>query len=116
MGVFGRYGSLTLRYPYALGKVRVLAQDLAAHEAVDITGRVKVEGNKMTVPGSVIAEVGLSAASEGDVSDPGLVLKLERLPGNAGPKAAWGDTEDGYYRNPILLADYSDPDSQVRPS
>ena len=111
VGVFGRYGSLTLRYPYALGKVRVLAQDLAAHEAVDITGRVKVEGNKMTVPGSVIAEVGLSAASEGDVSDPGLVLKLERLPGNAGPKAAWGDTEDGYYRNPVLLADYSDPDA-----
>lgn len=24
---------------------------------------------------------------------------------------AWGDTEDGYYRNPVLLADYSDPDA-----
>ena len=111
VGVFGRYESLTLRYPYALGKVKVLAQDLAACEAEDITARVKVEGNKLTLPGSVIAEVGLSAASEGDVSDPGLVLSVQRLPGNDGPKAAWGDTEDGYYRNPVLLADYSDPDA-----
>ena len=111
VGIFGRYESLTLRYPFALGKVQVLAQDLAAHEAADITGRVKVEGNKLTVPGSVIAEIGLSAASEGDVSDPGLVLSVRRLPGNDGPKAAWGDTEDGYYRNPVLLADYSDPDA-----
>ena len=82
VGVFGRYESLTLRYPYALGKVKVLAQDLAAYEAMDITGRVTVEGNKLIVPGSVIAEVGLSAASEGDVSDPGLILSVERLPGN----------------------------------
>ena len=111
VGVFGRYESLTLRYPYGLGKVQVLAQDLAAREAVDITGRVKVDGNKLLVPGSVIDEVGLSAASEGDVSEPGLVLSVQRFPGNDVPKAAWGDTEDGYYRNPILPADYSDPDA-----
>ena len=27
------------------------------------------------------------------------------------PEAAWGDTGDGSYRNPVLLADYSDPDA-----
>ena len=110
VGVFGRYERLTLRYPYALGKVRVWAQDLAAGQAEDITGRVEVEGNKLTVPGEVIDRAGLSAASDGDLSDPGLVLSVEPLSGNA-PKAAWGDTEDGYYRNPVLLADYSDPDA-----
>ena len=26
-------------------------------------------------------------------------------------RKAWGDTGDGYYRNPALLADYSDPDA-----
>lgn len=53
----------------------------------------------------------LKMSSFGDVSDPGPVLSMERLPGNDGPKAAWGDTGDGYYRNPVLLADYSDPDA-----
>ena len=76
VGVFGRYGSLTLTYPAPLGGVRVLAQDLAGKEAVDITGRVTVEGNRLTIPGAVISEIGLMAATEGDVSDPGLVLKL----------------------------------------
>ena len=43
---------------------------------MDITGRVTVEGNRLTIPGAVISEIGLMAATEGDVSDPGLVLKL----------------------------------------
>lgn len=38
------------------------------------------------------------------------VLSAEPL-AKDGPKAAWGDTGDGYYRNPVLLADYSDPDA-----
>ena len=78
VGIFGRYESLTLHYPSPVGKVRVWAQDLAADRAVDITGRVSVDGSRMVVPGSVIAEVGLMAASEGDVSDPGMVLVIKQ--------------------------------------
>lgn len=78
VGVFGRFRSLTLNYPSTLGKVKVWAQDLADSEAVDITSRVKVDGNRLVIPGSVIAEAGLSAATEGDNSDPGMVLKLLR--------------------------------------
>lgn len=77
VGVFGRYESLTLHYPAPLGKVRVWAQDLLSREAVDITARVHAEGSRLVVPGPVIAEIGLSAATLGDVSDPGLVLKIE---------------------------------------
>ena len=76
VGVFGRYESLTLRYPSDLGKVRILAQDLAGTEAVDISDRVTVDGSSIVIPGGVIADVGLSAASEGDISDPGLVLVI----------------------------------------
>lgn len=76
VGVFGRYESLTLRYPSDLSKVRILAQDLAGTEAVDISDRVTVDGSSVVIPGGVIADVGLSAASEGDISDPGLVLVI----------------------------------------
>ena len=27
------------------------------------------------------------------------------------PQVTWGDTGDGEYLNPVLLADYSDPDA-----
>ena len=76
VGIFGRYESLTLQYPAAVGKVRVWAQDLLSREAVDITARVRVDGSRLVIPGSVIAEIGLFAATQGDVSDPGLVLVL----------------------------------------
>ena len=45
---------------------------------------------------------------------PVLLLSLlscaERASGPDGPYS-WGDTGDGRYRNPVLLADYSDPDA-----
>ena len=78
VGIFGRYETLTLNYPSNLGKVRVWAQDLAADRAVDITERVSVDGSRLVVPGAVIAEIGLMAATEGDVSDPGMVLVVQQ--------------------------------------
>ncbi len=77
VGIFGRYSSLTLVYAEPLGKVKVLSQDLASDTPVDITRRVKITGNELTIPGEVIAQVGLMAASEGDLSDPGMVLCLK---------------------------------------
>lgn len=74
IGVFGRFKSLTIAFSASERPKSVFAQDLAAHRAVEITRRVRIDGNRITIPGEVIAEVGLSAASPGDVSDPGLVL------------------------------------------
>jgi hypothetical protein len=80
IGIFGDFASLTLIVP---GKIKaadytVFGQDLAGDVPVDITSDIRLMGNKITIPGNVIREIGLSAASEGDLSDPGLVLKLKR--------------------------------------
>ena len=42
------------------------------------------------------------------------LLSCRTYPPSTAPnrsRKAWGDTGDGYYRNPALLADYSDPDA-----
>jgi len=78
VGVFGYYRSLTLVFNEPLRKVRVLAQDLAGDEASDITRQVKVEGNRLVIPGAVIMTTGLSAAQSGDLSDPGMVMVIKQ--------------------------------------
>ncbi len=77
IGVFGHYRSLTINFSRAVAASRVLAQDLAGTHAVDITARIqRVGANAIRLPGELIEQVGRSAASPGDVSDPGLVLVL----------------------------------------
>jgi len=76
VGVFGRYRSLTLTLPEDLGERRVWAQDLAGDQSTDITALVAKDGRKLTLPGSLIDSVGLSAATPGDLSEPGMVMKL----------------------------------------
>jgi hypothetical protein len=78
IGVFGRYRSLTLRLPRPLGKGRVWAQDLAGEVPVDVTRQVMLDGDRLTLPGALIDEVGRAVRSPGDGSRPGLVLKVER--------------------------------------
>jgi hypothetical protein len=82
IGVFGHYRSLTLRFSAPLGKVHVLAQDLAGERAEDITSQVLIKDNMLTLPGGLIEKMGLSAASQGDTSDPGLVLEIRKTIGN----------------------------------
>lgn len=77
-GIFGHYRSLTLHFSSPLGKVRILAQDMAGEHAEDITGRVTIKDGDVSLPGDLIDRVGLSAASEGDTSDPGMVLVIRK--------------------------------------
>ena len=79
VAVFGVYASVTLRTTVPWAGHRLLAQDLAGHTAVDITGDVTVRDGAVTIPGAVLERVGLMAAKPGDVSDPGLVLAVEGL-------------------------------------
>ncbi len=76
IAVFGKYHSLTIRFDRSLGKAKVLAQDLLASEAEDITRKVKIKGNTITLSGKLIEQIGTREQSEGDLSDPGLVLKV----------------------------------------
>ena len=78
VGIFGKFESLTIRYPDApeRKKLRVYAQDLAGEVPVDITRDVTIKGNCMIVSGETINKVGLMNATEGDLSGPGLVIKV----------------------------------------
>jgi hypothetical protein len=78
VGIFGRYRSLTLNLTEDLGKCSILAQDLAGDRAVDITNQVELQGKKIIVPGSLIGQVGLSAATPNDLSEPAIVLVIKK--------------------------------------
>ena len=54
----------------------IYAQDLAADKAENISKKVTAKGNSITLPGELINRVGLAAATEGDLSDPGLVVRF----------------------------------------
>ncbi len=77
IGIFGHYKSLSLQFgPSLLENITVYAQDLLAKYAVDITKEVKIDNGMIEIPGSLIDKIGTSAGSEGDISAPGMVLKL----------------------------------------
>jgi hypothetical protein len=78
IGIFGDYESLTLICPSKIkaSDYKVLGQDLAGDTPVEITKEITIKDNRITIPGNVIRKVGLSAATKGDLSDPGLVLKF----------------------------------------
>lgn len=76
VGIFGYYKTLTLSFNQDLTGKRILAQDLLADEAKDITDRVQVSGGNLTLTGELIDELGLSAATMADTSRPGLVLQI----------------------------------------
>jgi len=79
IGIFGHYAELVIELaepPKELKKI--WAQDLLASQATDISKRVSVKGNTLVLPGKLIDDIGTSAKSKGDISVPGLVLKLEQ--------------------------------------
>lgn len=78
IGIFGYYDQLTVTFPDKISKpsLHVMAQDLAGDIATDITREVSIKGNRLIIPGAVISRVGLSAATPGDKSAPGMVISL----------------------------------------
>lgn len=78
IGLFGHFKEVTLvlSEPSA-GKIKkIYAQDLAGETPVDITRKVKIYKDRIVIPGKVITGVGLMSGTEGDLSDPGLVIKI----------------------------------------
>lgn len=76
IGIFGYYHSLTLILVKPLGDIKIWGQDLAGERAVDITSRVSKTGNRLVFSGKLIHEIGLSAATPGDLSDPAMVVEI----------------------------------------
>ena len=79
-GIFGDYNELILVFPEKINRIpiKIYGQDLAGEIPVNLTQRIKIDDNKLIVPGDLIREIGLMAASKGDVSDPGMILKIIR--------------------------------------
>jgi hypothetical protein len=75
-GIFGEYQHLTLNFAKAPHGKRVVAQDLAGDEPVDITALVKFEGPRVHLSGSVLLNEGLRHRTPGDLSSPGVVVAL----------------------------------------
>ena len=77
IGLFGFFSEVTIIYPTPLpAGIRILAQDLAGDIPVDITNDIKITSNALIIPGSIIRRIGLMNATPGDLSAPGLVIKI----------------------------------------
>lgn len=77
IGVFGHYKSLSIRFGTLKKPKAICAQDLAGNRSENVVDQVRIEGDVLTLPGSLIDRIGLAAAHRGDLSDPGLVLVVE---------------------------------------
>jgi hypothetical protein len=80
IGIFGDYESLTLILPEKIkaSAYSILGQDLAGDTPIDITKEITISKNRISLSGDLIRKIGLSAATKGDLSDPGLVIKFVR--------------------------------------
>ncbi len=78
VGIFGRFKSLTIVFPdLADFKIdHIYGQDLAGDSAVEISKMIELKPGQIVIPGEVIDKIGLSAKSEGDLSEPGMVMKV----------------------------------------
>ncbi len=77
IGIFGHYESLLLVFEQDIPEgILIYAQDLLAKQAIDITEDVEIKRNSIMVPGKLIDKIGTSAGSNGDISVPGMVLKI----------------------------------------
>jgi len=77
IGIFGYYQSLSLEFESELPQhVTILAQDLLSNSAIDITTRVQVFKSSILIDGQLIDEIGTMENDEGDISVPGMIIKL----------------------------------------
>jgi hypothetical protein len=77
IGVFGHYKVLVLEFSKTVNPKKIWAQDLLSEQATDIKAKVKIKDNTITINGDLIDIIGTSAGDIGDISTPGMVLKLD---------------------------------------
>jgi hypothetical protein len=74
VGVFGRYKSLTISFENGNTIKRVFAQDLAGDKAIEITDLIDKDESSVKISGELLTLIGLSSATVGDISEPGLII------------------------------------------
>jgi hypothetical protein len=75
-GIFGSCKAIRFGFSHPIAGRRILVQDLMADVAHDVTSQVRIDDNNLELTESHLRSYGLSGASKGDHSSPGLVLTL----------------------------------------
>jgi hypothetical protein len=78
-GLFGYFSSVTLAFDQPVGRVTILAQDLAADHAYDITQLVENRGSEIVISQEVIERFGREGSTPGDQSAPGLLVQFKGI-------------------------------------
>ncbi len=78
IAIFGKSKSVTINFEKLPKNYSVWGQDLAANKAVEITDLIEKTENSIKLPGKLINEIGLLAATPGDKSYPGMMLVIEK--------------------------------------
>ena len=78
IGLFGHFKEVTFQVSSSHQKriKKIYAQDLAGDTPVDITKEVSIRKNSITISGRTITKIGLMEKTQGDLSDPGVVIKI----------------------------------------
>lgn len=77
IGVFGFYRSLTLVFPEPIpAGCTVWAQCLAADVAQDITPRVRIDANRLTLDGRLLRQIGRAGTGYAERYDPMSVIVI----------------------------------------
>jgi hypothetical protein len=77
IGIFGRFKSLNIISDMPDFKIdKIYGQDLAGDTAINITDMVQIRSGQIVIPGEIIQMTGLAAATKGDLSEPGMVMKI----------------------------------------
>jgi hypothetical protein len=78
IGIFGHFQSLRINFDQRVpvNGLQIMGQDLVSDRAVDISSQVQIKHDHLLIPGEVISRIGLLAAGQGDLSEPGMVLQI----------------------------------------
>ena len=76
IGVFGIFDRLTLVFDKEISGESVYCADLKDLKVYDITEDVVLDKNRVTLDGALLKKIGTLAAASGDLSEPGLVLRI----------------------------------------
>lgn len=73
---FGNFTMLTFVFGCSLRGRRVITQDPASEEAMDVSDRARMNGRSLQLAEADLGAFGLHAATVGDISSPAMVLAL----------------------------------------
>jgi hypothetical protein len=75
-GIFGSCAMLNLIFDKSISRKRILAQDLASNEALDVTDLIRANDQGLQLTEDNLRSLGLRSMSQGDLSSPGFILTL----------------------------------------